>query len=147
MTARRLPANGTPVATATISHPELRATDYLDPDVLMKVLAEVKNRLLTTRMPLEWTGVAGKVGDALNQVIASNQSLEHELARVSRLVGKEGKLTQRVVLGRSGDAWEGGVDSVNKLIDDLVRPTKEMQRVIGAVADGDLSKKISLDDR
>ncbi len=36
-------------------------------------------------------------------------------------------------------------NSVNELLDDLVRPTKEMQRVIGAVADGDLSKKISLD--
>ena len=145
MTARRLPANGTPLTGAPISLPPLATTDFLDPDVLLKVLAEVKNGDFNTRMPLEWTGVAGKVADALNQVIASNQSLEHELARVSRLVGKEGKLTQRVALGRSGDAWAECVDSVNDLIDDLVRPTKEMQRVIGAVADGDLSKKISLD--
>jgi signal transduction histidine kinase/HAMP domain-containing protein/ActR/RegA family two-component response regulator len=145
MTARRLPANGTPIAVAPTSLAPMTTTDFLDPDVLLKVLAEVKNGDFNTRMPLEWTGVAGKVADALNQVIASNQSLEHELARVSRLVGKEGKLTQRVALGRSGDAWAGCVDSVNDLIDDLVRPTKEMQRVIGAVADGDLSKKISLD--
>jgi signal transduction histidine kinase/HAMP domain-containing protein/ActR/RegA family two-component response regulator len=145
MTARRLPANDKPITIAPISLPPLTTTDFLDPDVLLKVLAEVKNGDFNTRMPLEWTGVAGKVADALNQVIASNQSLEHELARVSRLVGKEGKLTQRVVLSRSGDAWAECVDSVNDLIDDLVRPTKEMQRVIGAVADGDLSKKISLD--
>ena len=39
------------------------------------------------------------------------------------------------------------VDSVNSLIDDLVRPTIEMQRVIGAVADGDLSKKVTADVR
>ena len=41
----------------------------------------------------------------------------------------------------------GSVESVNSLIDDLVRPTIEMQRVIGAVADGDLSKKVSADVR
>ncbi len=43
--------------------------------------------------------------------------------------------------------WSGPIDSVNSLIDDLVRPTSEMQRVIGAVADGDLSKKVSADVR
>src|SRR3984893_9000021 len=145
MTARRLPSEGTPNATAPISLPPRTTTDLLDPDVLLKGLAEVKNGDFNTRMPLEWTGIAGKIADALNDVIASNQSLEHELARVSHLVGKEGKLTRRVALGRSGDAWAGCVESVNELIDDLVRPTKEMQRVIGAVADGDLSKKISLD--
>jgi len=145
MTARRLPSEGTPNATAPISLPPRTTTDLLDPDVLLKVLAEVKSGDFNTRMPLEWTGIAGKIADALNDVIASNQSLEHELARVSHLVGKEGKLTRRVALGRSGDAWAGCVESVNELIDDLVRPTKEMQRVIGAVADGDLSKKISLD--
>ena len=44
-------------------------------------------------------------------------------------------------------SWTGGLESVNSLIDALVRPTSEMQRVIGAVADGDLSKKVSADVR
>ena len=110
------------------------------------MLAAVKGGDFTARMPLEWTGVAGKVADGLNDVIVANQALEAELARVSQVVGKEGKLSQRVSLGgsiRSGRS----VESVNSLIDDLVRPTSEMQRVIGAVADGDLSKKVSADVR
>ena len=41
--------------------------------------------------------------------------------------------------------WGDCIESVNSLIDDLVRPTNEMQRVIGAVADGDLSKKVTAD--
>ena len=98
-------------------------------------------------MPLDWTGVAGKVADGLNDVIIANQALEAELARVSEVVGKQGKLSQRVVLGGSTQSWSGSVESVNSLIDDLVRPTIEMQRVIGAVADGDLSKKVSADVR
>ena len=78
-------------------------------------------------------------------MIVANQTLGAELARVSRVVGKEGKLSQRVALRGSDRAWSESIESVNSLIEDLVRPTSEMQRVIGAVADGDLSKKITAD--
>ena len=66
---------------------------------------------------------------------------------MSRVVGKQGELSQRAVLGGWTQSWSGSLESVNSLIDALVRPTSEMQRVIGAVADGDLSKKVSADVR
>jgi signal transduction histidine kinase/CheY-like chemotaxis protein/HAMP domain-containing protein len=118
-------------------------SDSVDPKVLLSVLAQVKFGDFTARMPLEWTGVAGKVADSLNDVIIANQALEAELARVSQVVGEQGRLSQRVVLGGSAQSWSGSVQSVNNLIEALVRPTSEMQRVIGAVADGDLSKKVA----
>ena len=121
--------------------------DTFDAKVMLDVLAQVKEGDFTARMPLDWTGVSGKVADALNEVIIANQSLGAELARVSEVVGKQGKLSQRVVLGGWAQSWSGSIESVNSLIDDLVRPTIEMQRVIGAVADGDLSKKVSADVR
>ncbi|MDQ3619285.1 MAG: ATP-binding protein [Actinomycetota bacterium] len=127
-------------ATASIA-------DVVDAKTLLSVLAQVKEGDFTARMPLEWTGVAGKVADGLNDVIIANQTLEAELHRVSRVVGKQGELSQRLVLGGSTQSWSGSVESVNSLIDSLVRPTSEMQRVIGAVADGDLSKKVSADVR
>jgi hypothetical protein len=105
--------------------------ETFEPEVLLQVLSDVKSGDFSVRMPLEWTGVAGKIADRLNDVIASNQALEAELARVSRVVGKEGRLSQRVE-PRGSDVWAGSVESVNSLIDDLVRPTSEMQRVIGA---------------
>jgi signal transduction histidine kinase/HAMP domain-containing protein/ActR/RegA family two-component response regulator len=120
-------------------------TDQLDEVVLLNVLAEVERGDFSVRMPLEWTGVAGKVADRLNNVIAANQTLGVELANVSRLVGKEGRLSQRLVLRGSDQVWSESARSVNGLIDDLVYPTTEMQRVVGAVADGDLSKKITGD--
>ena len=40
-------------------------------------------------------------------------------------------------------SWSGSVASINGLIEARLRPTSEMQRVIGAVAGGDLSKKVS----
>ncbi|HYP47382.1 MAG TPA: ATP-binding protein [Thermoleophilaceae bacterium] len=121
--------------------------DAIDPKVLLSVLAQVKEGDFTARMPLDWTGVAGKVADGFNDVIVANQALGTELARVSRVVGTQGELSQRVVLGGSTLSWRESVESVNTLIDALVRPTSEMQRVIGAVADGDLSKKVTADVR
>src|ERR1700735_3295361 len=120
-------------------------TDQLDEVVLLKVLADVERGDFSARMPLEWTGVAGKIADRLNNVIAANETLGTELSKVSRLVGKQGKLSQRLVLRGSDQVWSASAQSVNSLIEDLVYPTSEMQRVIGAVADGDLSKKVSLD--
>jgi signal transduction histidine kinase/HAMP domain-containing protein/ActR/RegA family two-component response regulator len=119
--------------------------DGLDQVALLGVLAAVKSGDFSVRMPLEWTGVAGKIADYLNDVIAANQTLGIELTRVSRVVGKEGRLSQRIPLRGSDQVWAESIESVNSLIDDIVRPTSEMQRVIGAVADGDLSKKITAD--
>ncbi len=121
---------------------------HLDDDVageaLLSVLAAVKAGDFSARMPLGWTGVPGKVADSLNELVVANQALEAELARVSRVVGSRGRLSERMVpVGLQG--WANGVESVNSLISDLVGPTVDMQRVIGAVADGDLSKKISAD--
>jgi signal transduction histidine kinase/HAMP domain-containing protein len=121
--------------------------EAVDAAVVLGVLARVREGDFSARMPLDWTGVAGKVADGLNEVIVANQTLETELARVSRVVGTQGELSQRLVLGGSAQGWSGSVESVNSLIEALVRPTSEMQRVIGAVADGDLSKKVSADVR
>jgi hypothetical protein len=97
--------------------------DEIDVKILLSVLAQVRGGDFTARMPLEWTGVAGKAADGLNEVIIANQALAAELARVSRVVGKQGELSQRVVAGAWSQCWSGSVESVNSLIDSLVRPT------------------------
>ena len=89
--------------------------------------------------------MGGKVADRLNEIIGANEALGTELERVSRVVGKEGKLSQRVSHMGTEQVWGSCIESVNTLIEDLVRPSNEMQRVIGAVADGDLSKKVAAD--
>ena len=106
-------------------------TEALDARVLLSFLARVKAGDFTARMPLDWTGVAGKVADALNDVVIADEGLEAELARVSRVVGQQGELSKRVSLAHSSHSWSGGVESVNSLIESLVRPASEMQRVIG----------------
>ena len=102
------------------------SVDSVDMKVLLQVLAQVKAGDFAARMPIEWTGVAGKVADGLNDVIIANHALEQELARVSQVVGKNGKLSQRLVLGGWTQSWSRSVESViqflrlKKLIDYLV---------------------------
>src|SRR5437868_2808434 len=68
-----------------------------------------------------------------------------ELARLRQVVGKEGKLKQRASLQGARGFWGESVACINSLIDDLVHPTSEVARVIGAVAQGDLSKSMALE--
>src|SRR5262249_35998293 len=112
---------------------------------LLSALTALKKGKPGVRLPVEWTGVAGKVADAFNEVMELNERMARELARLSRVVGKEGKLRQRLALGDASGFWQEAVDSVNELINDLVHPTSETARVIGAVAQGDLSQTMALE--
>jgi HAMP domain-containing protein/CheY-like chemotaxis protein/signal transduction histidine kinase len=127
------------MATATVE-PEV-----LDSKLLLRTLMAVKKGDFSARMPTDQTGVAGKIADTLNEVIELNEKLHRELARIGTVVGEDGRINQRASLGSAGGAWEGCVDSVNTLIAGLVQPTTEVTRVIGAVAQGDLSKTMALE--
>src|SRR5574337_489083 len=117
----------------------------LDTRLLLSSLLAVKDGDFSARLPVDWTGVNGKIADAFNEIVAQNEKMAHELARVRKVVGEEGKITQRIMPSNAGGAWAGMVDSVNSLIGDLVWPTSEMARVIGAVARGDLSQTMALE--
>src|SRR4030088_363046 len=121
---------------------KVAARDSIDGRVALNVLTAVKRGDFSVRMPSTWTGNAGKVARALNDVIESNQRLEREIRRLSRRVGKEGQ-SKRAGRGDAGGVWAPTLDAVNDLIDDLVRPNTEMARVISAVANGDLSQNMA----
>src|SRR6266705_1512934 len=97
----------------------------------------------SARLPEDWTGVPGKIADTFNAVIEANQRMTCELERIGRVVGKEGRITQRVSIGEVTNSWADAIGSINNLIGDLVQPTSEMARVIGAVAKGDLSQTMA----
>ena len=116
---------------------------------LLAALTALKQGDSTVRLPLEWTGLAGKVAETFNEVVELNERMAEELVRLRQTVGKQGKLRQRASLGDVRGFWKVTIDGVNALIDDLVHPTSETARVIGAVAQGDLSQTMALevDDR
>ncbi len=99
----------------------------------------------SVRLPGRRRGAIGRVESAFNELAARNQALESELVRISRTIGREGRMTERARLAEAEGAWRTSIASVNGLIDDLVRPTTELARVIVAVAEGDLSQKMALE--
>ncbi len=120
------------------------ATNSLNTKLLLKTLVAFKKGDFSARLPGEWTGEAGKIADTLNEIIELSDRTTKEVERVSRLVGKEGKITHRASVPTASGSWLRLVDSTNLLIDDMARPTSEMARVIGAVANGDLSERMTL---
>jgi len=117
----------------------------LDRKTLLTALISFKKGDFSVRLPLDLTGVDGKIADTFNEVIELNQRMALEHERISRVVGKEGLLSQRASIGAVTGAWEVSMLSVNTLIEDLVYPTSETARVIGAVAKGDLSQSMTLE--
>src|SRR6266508_2198468 len=91
------------------------------------------------------TGLAGQVADRFNAVVELQALRNRELLRIRRVVGREGRLTERIDEEPFEGAWAEGVRAVNALIDDLGRPTTEIARVIVAVAEGDLSQQMALE--
>ena len=116
---------------------------------VLSALNALKRGNSSVRLPAEWIGLPGKVAEAFNDVVEQNQRLHEEVARLSRVVGREGKLNTRGSLGQVSGFWRESIESINDLIDDLVHPTSETARVIGAVAQGDLTQTMALevDDR
>ena len=112
---------------------------------LLRTLVAVKKGDFSVRMPIDQTGLGGKIADELNDIIELNQRMAAELDRISTVVGKEGKIAQRATIGSAEGSWAASVNSVNTLITDLVQPTSETARVIRAVAKGDLSQTIALE--
>src|SRR5882672_837478 len=90
-------------------------------------------------------GLMPDIARAFNQVVSRNDALTSEIARLERVVGREGRMTERASLGDVSGCWKTSVDSINALIADLVQPTTEVARVLVAVAEGDLTQKMALE--
>jgi HAMP domain-containing protein len=122
-------------------HPEAP----FDRRLLLVALSALKKGDFSVRLPIEWEGLDGKIAETFNDVVEINQKITKEFERVSRVVGKEGKIAERAFIGQVEGAWADKLASVNNLVGDLVHPTSETARVIGAVAKGDLSQTMALD--
>jgi len=112
---------------------------------LLHALQSVRVGDFSVRLPGDATGLAGKIADTFNEIVAANQRMAHQLEHVGQVVGREGKTRQRVKLGLSDGAWGEMEGSVNTLIDDLLWPTNAVTDAITAVARGDLLQTVRLD--
>src|SRR5260370_26725361 len=113
--------------------------------IVLQSLQTMKNGDFSVRLPVTWTGLAGKIADNFNEIVTANEQMALELKRVGQAVGKEGKTRERIRVERRRGAWDDMEVSVNTLVEDLLRPTTEVTRAIAAVAQGNLTQTVRLD--
>src|SRR5262245_57548811 len=114
-------------------------------DSLLMAMLSFRDGDFNVRMPSNLTGVEGKIADAFNDIVSFSDRRARETVRVSKVVGKEGKLRERMNVPESIGGWGTEVSAINTLIEDLVWPTTEVTRAIGAVAKGDLGQAMALE--
>jgi HAMP domain-containing protein/signal transduction histidine kinase len=153
-------AHGGAVATARRSSPgsgaaprksggrtRARGTTQVDTAALERLLTALETMRdgnFRKRLTVTGDGVMAEIAAVFNEVAERNQHLTGELARVRRLVGREGKLTERLEMGACEGSWSAAIENSNALVEDLVRPFSEVGRVLSAVAEGDLDQRMDL---
>ena len=113
--------------------------------LLLAAMVAFRDGDFSVRLPTHWTGTAGRIAEAFNQTIAVEELISREVLHLNVTVGKEGRLKQRMSVPGALGGWAVKVEALNTLFDDLVRPTMEISRTIGAVAKGDLSQSMDIE--
>ncbi|MGW3105659.1 HAMP domain-containing protein [Streptomyces sp. NPDC001100] len=113
-------------------------------DRLLTALVSMRDGNFRKRLTVSGDGVMSEIAAVFNEVADRNLHLTGELSRVRRVVGREGKLTERLETAACEGSWASAIDASNALVDDLVRPVSEVGRVLSAVAEGDLSPRMEL---
>ena len=119
--------------------------DFLDRRQLVGALRSLRRGDFSIRLPDDLPGVDAEIALLFNEVASLSEEMTEEFERLSKVVGKEGKITQRGRVKNATGGWESAIHSVNELIEDMVQPTAEVARVIGAVAKGDLSQSMTVE--
>ncbi|MGX1880258.1 HAMP domain-containing protein [Streptomyces sp. NPDC055287] len=111
---------------------------------LLQALVTMRDGNFRKRLTVSGDGVMAEIAAVFNEVADRNLHLTGEIARVRRMVGREGKLAERLETGACEGSWATAIDASNALVDDLARPVSEVGRVLSAVADGDLDQRMEL---
>ena len=114
---------------------------------IAEVTVAVANGDLSKKIIVDVRGEILQLKEAINSMVEQLRSFASEVTRVAREVGTEGKLGgQAQVKGVSG-VWKELTDSVNQMAGNLTDQVRNIAEVTIAVANGDLSKKITVDVR
>ncbi|WP_093873787.1 HAMP domain-containing protein [Streptomyces sp. TLI_105] len=111
---------------------------------LLAALVSMRDGNFRRRLTVSGDGVMAEISAVFNEVADRQMHVTGELSRVRRVVGREGKLSERLEAGASEGAWAAAIEAANALVDDLARPVSEVGRVLSAVAEGDLDQRMDL---
>jgi HAMP domain-containing protein/signal transduction histidine kinase/DNA-binding response OmpR family regulator len=109
-----------------------------------KVATAIANGDLTQKITVDVKGEILQIKDVINRMVDQLNSFASEVTRVALEVGTEGKLGGQAKVQGVGGTWKDLTDSVNQMASNLTAQVRNIAEVTTAVANGDLSKKITV---
>jgi HAMP domain-containing protein/signal transduction histidine kinase/CheY-like chemotaxis protein len=112
---------------------------------IAEVTTAVANGDLSKKITVDVRGEILELKDTINTMVDQLSSFASEVTRVAREVGTEGKLGGQARVAGVGGTWKDLTDNVNWMASNLTAQVRNIADVTTAVANGDLSKKITVD--
>ena len=112
---------------------------------IAEVTTAVANGDLSKKITVDVRGEILELKDTINTMVDQLSSFASEVTRVAREVGTEGKLGGQADVKGVAGTWKDLTDSVNFMAGNLTAQVRNIADVTTAVANGDLSKKITVD--
>jgi HAMP domain-containing protein/CheY-like chemotaxis protein/signal transduction histidine kinase len=111
-------------------------------------IAEVSTAIasgdLSKKITVDVRGEILELKDTINTMVDQLNAFASEVTRVAREVGTEGKLGGQAMVRGVAGTWKDLTDSVNSMASNLTGQVRNIAEVATAVAQGDLSKKITV---
>ncbi|GAC1426844.1 MAG: HAMP domain-containing protein [Flavisolibacter sp.] len=112
---------------------------------IAEVTTAVARGDLSRKITVDVKGEILELKNTINTMVDQLNSFSAEVTRVAREVGSEGKLGGQATVKGVGGVWKDLTDSVNQMASNLTGQVRNIADVTTAVANGDLSKKITVD--
>ena len=112
---------------------------------IAQVSTAVADGDLSQKIAVEAKGEVAALADTINKMVDRLRSFAAEVTRVAREVGTEGKLGGQAEVEDVSGTWRGLTENVNSMASNLTDQVRNIAEVTTAVANGDLSKKITVD--
>ena len=109
------------------------------------VTTAVANGDLSKKITVEAKGEVAALADTINTMVDQLGAFADEVTRVAREVGTEGKLGGQADVPGVAGTWRDLTDNVNLMAANLTSQVRNIAQVATAVANGDLSQKITVD--
>ena len=114
---------------------------------IAQVTTAIANGDLSKKITVEAQGEILELRETINTMVEQLRSFAAEVTRVAREVGTEGKLGGQAEVEGVAGTWRGLTENVNLMASNLTDQVRNIAMVATAVANGDLSQKITVDAR
>src|SRR3989454_392517 len=112
---------------------------------IAEVATAIAGGNLSRKITVDVRGEILELKNTINTMVDQLNAFAGEVTRVAREVGTEGKLGGQAVVRGVAGTWKDLTDNVNLMASNLTGQVRNIAEVTTAVANGDVSKKITVD--